>query len=102
MVTTRAQRTVLTFKDAAALGRFLERAKRKGFRVLGRIDRFNTVRISLDSYDDLATDFGEYARTMSNLGGNVLFSAPQPTSAGGPRRRHTSAHREWIAPVSSA
>jgi len=75
---TRAKEAVLTFKDAAALGRFLQRAKRKGFRVLGRIDRFNAVRISVDSYDDLAADLGEYAADFSNLGGNVLFSAPQP------------------------
>lgn len=74
----RAREGVLTFKDDAALQRFLERAGDAGLSVLGRMDALRTVRVRYDDLrafrDELLAHAGDYA----DVSGNSLVHLPRP------------------------
>ena len=74
----RANEAVLTFKDAAAYRRFLERARAAGLEVVAKIDSLNAVRIRIGDYagfvGDIAGNVGDYA----SVGTNPILSATPP------------------------
>lgn len=69
---------LLTFKDEAALRRFLDRAGPAGLAVLARSDRLRSVRVRFDSWAALERDVLEHAADYAAAGANNLFSIPRP------------------------
>ena len=74
----RADEAVLTFKDAAALQRFLQRASAAGLQVVARLDPLRTVRVRFDSPDTLARELTAAAADLDALTANHLFAVPPP------------------------
>ncbi|MEQ1862039.1 MAG: S8 family serine peptidase [Chthoniobacteraceae bacterium] len=72
----RLNEAVLTFKDADAYRRFLARAAECGFKVLGRLDRFHTVRVRYDSLDSLTGDLANFSGDYSDLDANYFVYPP--------------------------
>lgn len=73
----RPNETVLTFKDDAALARFLARARNAGLTIIGELDSLRAVRVGFRDLralqDELAQNSGDY----SDLSGNYTFNVPQ-------------------------
>lgn len=74
----RPREAVLTFKDEAAMRRFLERAGRSGVRVLDRLDALRSVRVSLDDFGRWQNELAENASDYSDLAANNLVAIPHP------------------------
>ncbi len=74
----RAREAVLTFKDDAALQRFIARARQAGLTVLGRNDRLRTVRIGFDGLGALQADLLGNAGDYDAVSANSLIGIPQP------------------------
>ncbi len=74
----RADEAVLTFKDAAALQRFVARASAAGLQVIARLDPLRTVRVRFDSLDAFARELTAAAADLDALSANNLFAIPQP------------------------
>ncbi len=73
----RPHETVLTFKDEAALARFLERAGKAGLTVLGRLDALRAVRVHFDQTRALLDELAQNTADYANASGNFLFNIPQ-------------------------
>jgi hypothetical protein len=73
----RAGETVLTFRDSAALQRFLSRAASLGLRVLGRLDSLHAVRVGFESLDALGADLDAHSEDYSDLSANLLVFPPE-------------------------
>lgn len=73
----RPHETVLTFKDAAALARFLERAAKNGLTVLGRLDALHAVRVHFDDARALQSELAQNAADYADAAGNLVFNIPQ-------------------------
>lgn len=74
----RPNEAVLTFKDDAALQRFLERAARSGLSILARSDALNSVRIRYSDLAALNSDLAAHADDYAAATPNNYFSVPQP------------------------
>jgi Subtilase family len=72
----KAGEAVLSFTDAEAFHRFLQRAAASGFRVLGRLDRLNALQIGYDSLDALSADIGDHPGDYANLDPNLVVYPP--------------------------
>lgn len=72
----RPHEVVLTFKDDAALARFLGRAGRSGLTVLGQLNALHAVRVHYDSLRQLGDELAANAADYTDASGNFLFSAP--------------------------
>jgi hypothetical protein len=73
----RPKETVLTFKDDAALARFLDRAGKAGLTVIGRLDGLRAVRAGYSSVAALEQELAQNAADYSDISGNYLFGVPQ-------------------------
>jgi hypothetical protein len=73
----RPDEAVLSFKDDAALARFLERAQKAGMTVLDRLDSLHTVRVHYGDIGDFQNELAQNAADYADLSGNYLFSVPQ-------------------------
>lgn len=73
----RPNETVLTFKDAAALARFLQRAGKEGLSVVGRLDALNALRVRYQDLHGLETDLAQNSGDFADVSGNTLFNIPQ-------------------------
>jgi hypothetical protein len=74
----RPHEAVLTFADAGAYARFLERAQQLGLTVLGQLDALRTVRIRYTSLADLLADLARHAADYSDVSANYYVRVPQP------------------------
>ncbi len=77
----RANEAVVTFKDAAALERFLAAAAAAGLEVRARIDGLLTVRVAARSAADLARGLLPFQNEWSEAGPNPYVFTPQPPPA---------------------
>jgi len=73
----RPKETLLSFKDEAALQRFLRRAGKNGLTVLNHSDRLRTVRVLYDSLRGLQQELAENADDLETVSANNLFKIPQ-------------------------
>jgi hypothetical protein len=73
----RARETLLTFKDDAALQRFLDRAEKSGLTVDGRLDGFRTVRVRYENPSALRNDLRGHASDYADVSANSLVNIPQ-------------------------
>lgn len=69
---------LLTFRDAAALQRFLVRARAAGIEVIGRIDTFNTARIRVTDYPAFARELAAHAGDYTAVAANAILPPPTP------------------------
>lgn len=74
----RSREAVLTFKDDAALARFLTRARAAGLTVLAQADRLRTVRVRYDNFAGLDAELRAHAGDYAAVGANTLLGIPQP------------------------
>lgn len=74
----RPKEALLSFKDEAALRRFLERAGKNGLTVLNQSDRLRTVRVRYDTVGGLQQELAENATDLDTVSANNLFQIPQP------------------------
>lgn len=72
----RENETVLTFKDAAALARFLARAGQSGLEVVARIDALNSVRVRYRDLQAVARAVRDHGGDLSDVSGNPLVTVP--------------------------
>ncbi len=72
----RDREAVLTFKDDAALRRFLARTAAAGVTITGRLDGLRTVRVQFDSFEALARALGPLAGDLAAVGANALVGFP--------------------------
>jgi hypothetical protein len=73
----RENETVLTFKDDAALARFLARAQKGGLTILGRLDALRAVRVRADNLAALEGELTQNASDYADVSGNYLFDVPR-------------------------
>lgn len=76
----RAREAVLTFKDDAALQRFLGRATGAGLEILGRVDQLRTVRVRFDAFSALQAELLQNGAELSAVAPNTLISLPTAPS----------------------
>ena len=69
---------VITFKDDAAMQRFLGRAGKAGLTVLGQVDALRSVRVRFDDLKSLQRDVLANADDYAAVAGNALMHIPQP------------------------
>jgi hypothetical protein len=74
----RANEAILTFKDAAAYRRFLERARAAGLEVVAKIDSLNAVRVRIGDYTGLVGDIAGNVGDYASVGANPILSATPP------------------------
>lgn len=74
----RRNEAVLTFKDEAALQRFLARAQAAGLSILGRSDRLRSVRVGFQDFGALRGDLLGNANDYDSAAANNIFSVPMP------------------------
>lgn len=74
----RADEAVLTFRDAEARRRFLERASGAGVMVLDSIDALDTVRVRVGDYEAFARELAGHSGAFLAIGPNAVFAAPAP------------------------
>lgn len=67
---------VLTFKSAAALADFLNRAPAQGLVVKGRIDSMRSARIAYDSLDKLRQELLDHGADYAGIGANFPVLTP--------------------------
>lgn len=72
---------VLTFKDAAALKAFLARAEAEGLKVLGVMDKTNTVRVGFDDLANLRDELLNHGGDYSGYGANYYVYIPEVPGA---------------------
>ncbi len=81
----RPKEATIVFRDPDAFRRFLARAAAAGFKVIGKLDGLNAVRIAYDSLADLAADMTANAADYADLDANFLVSAPEVPTDTDPR-----------------
>lgn len=69
---------LLSFKDEAALQRFLQRAREKGLTVLAQSGPLRTVRVRSNNLRSLQGELIEHAADYESVSANSLFGVPQP------------------------
>ena len=74
----RADEAILTFKDAAAYRRFLERARAAGLEVLGKIDSLHAARVRVGDYAALVGELAGNVSDYASAGPNPVLSATPP------------------------
>jgi hypothetical protein len=74
----RKDEALLSFKDEAALQRFLQRARGQGLAVLAHSGPLRTVRVRSDNLRSLDGELAENAAEYESVSANSLFSVPQP------------------------
>lgn len=74
----RDREAVLTFKDDAAMQRFLNRAQKAGLSVLAQLGSLRSVRVRYDSANSLQSELLENSGDYSNVAANGLMGIPQP------------------------
>jgi hypothetical protein len=74
----RPNEAVITFKDAEAYRRFLDRAQKLGLAVLGQIDALRTVRIRYDSLAALENDLLQHGADYADVSANFYVRIPEP------------------------
>ncbi|HUR60330.1 MAG TPA: S8 family serine peptidase, partial [Opitutaceae bacterium] len=74
----RPNESVLTFKDDAAMQRFLARAGKAGLAVLGQVDALRSVRVRFEDLKSLQRDVLANADDYAAAAGNALMHIPQP------------------------
>ncbi len=74
----RADEAVLTFKDAEAYRRFLERARAAGLDVVGKIDSLRSVRVRVGDYAGLVGELAGNIADYASVGANPILSATPP------------------------
>ncbi|HEY2572892.1 MAG TPA: S8 family serine peptidase, partial [Verrucomicrobiaceae bacterium] len=67
---------VLTFKSAAALSDFINRAAAEGLVVKGRIDSMQSARIAFDSLDKLRQELLDHGADYAGIGANFPVQTP--------------------------
>jgi thermitase len=67
---------LLTFRTAAALAAFRDRAGAQGLEVLGYDDRLRTARVRIGDPRGLERDLNEHGEDYSNIGPNLLVRVP--------------------------
>lgn len=75
---SRAGEAVLTFKDHAAMQRFLARAAAAGLNVLAQLGPLRSVRVRFNSASALEGELLENSGDYENLAANGLMGIPQP------------------------
>lgn len=73
----RPNEAILTFKDDAALARFLARAAKSGLTVLDQIDGLRAVRVRFSDLDGLESELAQNAADYADLSANYVVSVPQ-------------------------
>ncbi len=73
----RAREALLTFKDEAALRRFLDRAGKSGLEVLGQLDGVNAVRVRYGRFDALQNELLQNTSDYAGVSANYLVNIPQ-------------------------
>jgi hypothetical protein len=76
----RAGETVLTFKDDAALARFLARAAKSGLSVTGQLGGLRTVRVHYDDLKALENEITQNGGDLADASANFLVGIPQAPS----------------------
>lgn len=74
----RADEALLTFKDAEAYRRFLERARAAGLEVIGKIDSLHAVRVRVGDYSALVGELAGNVADYASIGANPILSATPP------------------------
>ena len=74
----RPREAVLTFADADAYRRFLDRAQQLGLTVLGQLDALRTVRVRYDRLTALADDLAAHGNDYAHVGANTYLRIPAP------------------------
>jgi hypothetical protein len=74
----RADEGLLTFSDAAALQRFLARARAAGVEILGRIDGLRAVRVRVTDYAAFARELAASAGDYTAVASNAVLAPPVP------------------------
>ena len=74
----RDREAVLTFKDDAAMQRFLNRAQKAGLSILAQLGPLRSVRVRFDSANSLQSELLENSGDYSNVAANGLMGIPQP------------------------
>ena len=74
----RPREAVLTFKDDAALQRFLTRSRAAGVFVLDRLDRLRAVRVRFDSLSSLQHEMSGHEADYAAIEANPLIGLPTP------------------------
>jgi hypothetical protein len=72
----RANESVLTFKDEAALQRFLARAQAAGLNVVARLDGLRSVRVRFSDLAALQDEVRRHAADYAEVGANALVGIP--------------------------
>lgn len=86
----RADEAVLTFRDAEARRRFLERAEKAGVAVIDGIAGLDAVRVRVGDYEAFARELAGNSGDYLGIGANAVFAAPGPPIDGGRAARvHT-------------
>ncbi|MBS0631183.1 MAG: S8 family serine peptidase [Verrucomicrobia bacterium] len=73
----RPQEALLTFKDADAYRRFLDRAQQLGLTVLGQVDALRTVRVRYPSLTALENDLLANGADYADITANYYISVPE-------------------------
>ncbi len=73
----RANEAVFTFKDDAALRRFLDRANKAGLSVTGTVGVLRSVRVRFADLDAMHDELSQNASDFSSIAANGLFGIPQ-------------------------
>ena len=74
----RSNEGILTFQDAAALDRFLARARDAGIAVIDRLDALHAVRIRVSDYDAFARELSSSTRDYVAITSNAILAPPTP------------------------
>jgi hypothetical protein len=69
---------LLSFKDEAALQRFLQRAREMGLTVIAQSGPLRTVRVRSGDLRSLQSELAEHAADYESVSANSLFGVPQP------------------------
>lgn len=73
----RPQEALLTFKDADAYRRFLDRAQRLGLTVLGQVDALRTIRVRYPSLTALENDLLANGADYADITANYYIGVPE-------------------------
>jgi len=74
----RAKEAVLTFKDDAALARFVARAKKSGLNIIAQSDALRSVRVRYETPAALRNELAANAADYASLGANTPITIPEP------------------------
>ncbi|MSU51677.1 MAG: peptidase S8 [Opitutus sp.] len=76
----RAREAVLTFKDDAALRRFLVRAQNAGLTIIAQEDRLRAVRVRFDAVSGLQNELRQNAADYAEVAANAFITLPTAPS----------------------